>query len=142
MAALGIILLYVAFVVPPGAFLWQAFLVVLGLAALMLADKTRKATEFQVELTEEGLRDSSGEIIAPIDQIARIDRGMFAMKPSNGFLIRLKTPRTRRWMPGLWWAMGRRVGIGGVTPGSQTKFMAQMLEAMVAERAQVSDQTN
>lgn len=134
MATLGVLLLYIAFAIPPGAFLWQAFLVTIGVAALALAEKTRRATERSVELTAEGLRDSSGELIAPIDQIAKIERGTFAMKPSNGFLVRLKTPRARRWLPGLWWATGRRVGIGGVTPGSQTKFMAQMLEAMLAEQ--------
>ncbi|SHJ39436.1 hypothetical protein SAMN05444000_10848 [Shimia gijangensis] len=134
MALLGALLLYVAFAIPPGKFLWQAFLVVLGLAALALAEKTRRATERVIELTAEGLRDSAGEMVASIEQIDRIERGTFAMKPSNGFLVRLKTPRARRWLPGLWWATGRRVGIGGVTPGSQTKFMAQMLEAMLAER--------
>lgn len=134
MSLLGAILLYVAFFVPPEAFLWQIFLVVLGLAALAMAQKTRRATMRVIELTAQGLRDSSGEVIAPLEQIEAIERGTFAMKPSNGFLVRLKTPRARRWLPGLWWAMGRRVGIGGVTPGSQTKFMAQMLEAMIAER--------
>lgn len=134
LAILGAILLYVAFAVPPGSFLWQAFLIALGLGAVWAADKIRRATEHVVELTSEGLRYSTGEVIASLDQIARIDRGMFAMKPSNGFLISLKKSEARRWLPGLWWRLGRRVGIGGVTPGSQTKVMAQMLEVMLAER--------
>ena len=142
MAILGALLLYVALTTPPVSFLWQMFLLVLGVGALFQAEKTRRATERVIELTSAGLRDSTGEVIAPIEQIVRIDRGTFAIKPSNGFLVRLKTPRARRWLPGLWWAMGRRVGIGGVTPGSQTKFMAQMIEAMLAERDQTeSDHT-
>jgi hypothetical protein len=60
---------------------------------------------------------------------------MFDMKPSNGFALKLKKARTRRWQPGLWWAIGRRVGIGGVTPGSHSKTMAQMLEALLAQNA-------
>ncbi len=142
LTTLGAILLYVALAVPPGAFQWQIFLIVLGVAALWVAEKTRRATERVIELTADGLRDSDGEVIASIDQIARIERGMFAMKPSNGFLIRLNSATGRRWLPGLWWRLGRRVGIGGVTPGSQTKFMAQMLEAMIAEREAQDSQTN
>jgi len=30
--------------------------------------------------------------------------------------------------------MGRRIGIGGMTPGSQTKFMSEVLAAMMATR--------
>ena len=81
-------------------------------------------------------------MIALIDEIERVERGMFAMKPSNGFLLRLKSRRQRSWQPGLWWALGRRVGIGGVTPGSQSKVMAQMLEALLVERAQAPDQAS
>lgn len=133
MGILGALLLYVAFATPPAVLGWQIFLIVFGLIAVMLADKTRRATERVVQLTAEGLRDSSGAHIAGLDEIDRINRGMFAMKPSNGFTLVLKQPRARTWQPGLWWALGKRVGIGGVTPGSQTKFMAQMLEAMVVE---------
>lgn len=142
LTALGAILLYVGFAAPPASLAWQLFLVLFGLGALWVAEKTRRATEREIELTAEGLRDSAGERIAGLDQIKAIERGMFAMKPSNGFLIRLHSGAERRWLPGLWWRLGRRVGIGGVTPGSQTKVMAQMLEAMIAERAAQEDQTS
>lgn len=141
MGILGVMLVYIALVLPPKSFLWQAFLLMFGVAALVLADSTRRATGRVVELTRDGLRDSTGEMIAPLAEIAGLESGTFAMKPSNGFLVRLKTTRSRRWLPGLWWAVGRRVGIGGVTPGSQTKVMAQMLRALIAERDQ-EDQTN
>ncbi|PSL20034.1 hypothetical protein [Shimia abyssi] len=134
MALLGGILIYFAMSTPP-TLPWQVFLIVTGLAALWLADRTRRATEYMVELTSDGLRSSSGEVIATLDEIANVERGTFAMKPSNGFLVRLKKPRPRRWQPGLWWAMGRKVGIGGVTPGSQSKVMAQMLEALLVEKS-------
>ncbi|WP_372885659.1 hypothetical protein [Shimia sp.] len=142
LSLLGAILLYLGLTMPSGALHWQLFLIVLGAAALWVAEKTRRATERVVELTAEGLRDNGGEVIAALDQITRIERGMFAMKPSNGFLVRLKTPVGRRWLPGLWWRLGRRVGIGGVTPGAETKVMAQMLEAMIAERAAQDSQTS
>ena len=144
MALLGAIVLYVVFTMPPANPVWQVFLIVVGLASLFLAERTRRATERVVELTEDGLRDSSGEELAALSEIARINRGMFAMKPSNGFVLVLKNGRSRAWQPGLWWALGKHVGIGGVTPGSQTKFMAQILEAMLAERqaAGQDDQTS
>ena len=82
------------------------------------------------------MRSTSGEEIAALDDIAAIRRGMFDLKPSNGFTVHLKKPRSRRWQPGLWWAFGRRVGIGGVTPGSEAKSMAQIIEALLVERGQ------
>ncbi|WP_270728479.1 hypothetical protein [Shimia sp. Alg240-R146] len=134
MGALGAILIYFAFTTAP-AFGWQLFLIVIGAGALVLADATRRATENVIQLTPEGLQLSTGEVIATLDQIELVRRGMFDMKPSNGFALKLKKPRTRRWQPGLWWAIGRRVGIGGVTPGSHSKTMAQMLEALLVQNA-------
>lgn len=134
MAILGGLLIYLALAKPPQHFGWQFFLLAFGGWALWLAQRTHRATQEVVELTREGLRDSTGEVLVTISDIERVERGTFAMKPSNGFLLRLKKPRSRRWQPGLWWASGKRVGIGGVTPGSQTKVMAQMIEALLAER--------
>lgn len=134
LAILGGLLLYVAFATPPQQVGWQAFLVVLGLAALFLSEKMRRATELTIHLTQEGLFDSAGTQIAALANIDRVDRGTFAFKPSNGFTLRLKTADTRHWQPGIWWRMGRRVGIGGVMPGAQTKIMAEILQAMIAER--------
>ncbi|MEP2533408.1 hypothetical protein [Shimia sp.] len=135
MGALGGLLIYLGLSTAP-ALQWQVFLIGLGLVALWLTDATRKATEFQIELTMEELRSSSGEVIATLDQIAQVERGTFAFKPSNGFLIRLKEPRSRRWQPGLWWCLGRRIGIGGVTAGSQSKAMAQILQVVLHEKNQ------
>ena len=85
-------------------------------------------------LDETGLRQEDGTPIAPLDDIASIDRALFSFKPSNGFLIRLRAPLGRAWVPGMWWRIGRRVGIGGVTGGAETKMMADALSMMVAER--------
>ncbi|SFK52686.1 hypothetical protein [Shimia haliotis] len=133
MGLLGAILIYVAFTTAP-ALGWQLFLVVTGVAALVLADAARRATAHVIELTETELRVSNGEVITTVDNIELVRRAMFDMKPSNGFALKLKTPRARRWQPGLWWAQGRRVGIGGVTPGAQGKEMAQFIEALMAQK--------
>jgi hypothetical protein len=133
LAAIGVILLYVALSTPP-SLLWMLFLLAVGLGALWLAVRMWQATLHKIELTEEVLRCTDGAVIAQVADIEAIDRGFFAFKPSNGFLIRTATPGTRVWQPGLWWRAGRRIGIGGVTPGSQSKTMSEILSAMIAKR--------
>ncbi|WP_338548788.1 hypothetical protein [Roseovarius phycicola] len=131
LALLGLLAVYVAMARPPGALLWQMFLVVIGGLALWMADAMRRATALAVELTREGLRTSDGEMIARLEDIDSLDRGIFAFKPSNGFLIKLKQKAPARWRPGLWWRMGKRVGIGGVTPGAQSRAMADIVTALI-----------
>ena len=131
---LGLLLIYIALIKPPAHMGWQAFLVLLGVTVLWLGQKMWYATQRVIELTETELRDSSGEVIAYVDQIVSIDRGMLAFKPSNGFIFKVKTAQPRVWNPGLWWRFGRRVGVGGVTPGSSTKMMADIIAAKLAER--------
>ncbi len=124
---LGGLLIYLALSRPPAALIWQAFLLVTGGLVLYLADQVRRATALTIELSEGRIVDSSGRELCRLDEIVSIDRGAFAFKPSNGFLIRLKSRKPRVWAPGLWWRTGRRVGVGGVTPASQAKFMSDMI---------------
>tara|TARA_R110002110_G_scaffold132616_14_gene314420 strand:- start:5025 stop:5516 length:492 start_codon:yes stop_codon:yes gene_type:complete len=128
---LGVLLIYMAVARPP-ALQWQVFLIVVGASALWCADAMRRATASRIELTPEMLRDADGTMIALVDEIEGIDRGFFAFKPSNGFLLKLTSAEGRAWRPGLWWRMGKRVGIGGMTPGSQTKFMSEALVMLQA----------
>lgn len=130
---LGFLVIYIAFTRPPSIG-WQAFLLVIGGASLWCMDAMRRATSSAVELTPTELRDADGTVIALVEDIQGMDRGFFAFKPSNGFLLKTKTNAGRAWRPGLWWRMGRRIGIGGMTPGSQTKFMSEVLAAMMATR--------
>ncbi|WP_246139505.1 hypothetical protein [Falsiphaeobacter marinintestinus] len=136
----GAVVIYVAMATPP-AFEWQVFLIGTGLGAFWMADRMRRATEHKLELTETELKSTEGIVLARIEDIKTVERGVFAFKPSNGFLITLKTRGNRVWRPGLWWRMGRRIGIGGVTPASQTKFMSEMLAAQLMQRDQESDHT-
>ncbi|NNE53560.1 MAG: hypothetical protein HKN30_14300 [Sulfitobacter sp.] len=130
---LGLLLIYIAFVQPP-TLLWQVFLIVLGAAAVWMADAMRRATGSAIELTPLCLRDRDGTVIALVEDIESMDRGFFAFKPSNGFLLKTRKADTRQWRPGLWWRIGRRIGIGGMTPGSQTKFMSEVIATMMATR--------
>ncbi|MEX0349821.1 MAG: hypothetical protein AB3N15_10400 [Paracoccaceae bacterium] len=130
--ALGVLLFYVALATPPAPG-WQLFLIGAGGLSIWLALQLYRATEHRIELTATQLR-SNGIVIAEIAEIESLDRGAFAFKPSNGFLMRTKNPGGRIWQPGLWWRLGRRIGIGGVTPGSQGKFMAEAIATLIAER--------
>lgn len=130
---LSLMVIYVAVTQPP-ALGWQVFLFVLGGGSIWIAEQMRRATGFALELTELELRDTSGVVLAQIEDMVSLDRGTFAFKPSNGFLIRLKSGTGRTWRPGMWWRMGSRIGVGGMTPGPQTKFMAEMISAMIAQR--------
>ncbi|WP_109468146.1 hypothetical protein [Albibacillus kandeliae] len=135
---LGALSIYLALEAQPTP-LWQALLIVLGVLVLWLGEKMRRATRTRVELTEEGLYDTDGTLIAKVADIEAVERGMLAFKPSNGMMIRTRTPGARAWRPGLWWRVGRRIGIGGVTPGQQGRMLADMLAAMIAEREQRGD---
>jgi hypothetical protein len=134
LAALGGLLLWLALsssAMAPG---WRAVLGAIGLGAAWGAERMWRATGLSVELTAAGLSDSNGRVIAPLAAIRSIDRGAFAFKPSNGFLVRLNAPQPRAWAPGLWWRIGRSVGVGGVTNRDEAKLMAEYLAAMLAGR--------
>lgn len=131
---LGALLLWLAVVHPPSNVFWQVFLIALGAAALLLGQKGWRGSAVAIELREDGLFQADGTAIAPLDNIASVDRALFSFKPSNGFLIRLRAAPGRAWVPGMWWRLGRRVGIGGVTGGADTKIVADALSYMVAAR--------
>ncbi|WP_425044003.1 hypothetical protein [Primorskyibacter sp. S87] len=134
LVGLGATSLYVSFSTPP-ALGWQLFLIAVGVISLWAAMRLWQATSLRIELTDTELRCSDGTMIAEVADIVAMDRGFFAFKPSNGFLIKTGSAcGARTWRPGLWWRMGRRIGIGGVTPGSQTKFMSETIAAMMAKR--------
>ena len=135
LALLGLLLIYIAFMRPP-TFGWQVFLLVVGGGALWMADRMRRATASCVELTATELRDMDGSVIARVDDIVGMDRGAFAFKPSNGFLLKTGSKSQNAWRPGLWWRIGRRIGVGGMTPGNQSKFMSEIIAAMMAKRGE------
>ena len=102
---LGLLVLYLA-LTQPNDLAWRALLVVIGLATLWLAERMRRATALYIELTRDELRDSAGRVLCKVDDIVTADRGMFAFKPSNGFLITCRTGAKSVWAPGLWWRSG------------------------------------
>lgn len=135
LAGLGLTTIYVAMAAPPIP-VFQAFLIGIGLLAFWGAVRLFRATQLRIELTRREIRDTGGMVLARLDDIASVERGAFAFKPSNGFLVTTRTSAPRAWRPGLWWRIGRRVGVGGVVPGHQAKLMADIIAALLAERKQ------
>ena len=90
------------------------------------------ATQHHIILTDQSLISTSGEIICTLDNVEAVDRGLFAMKPSNGFVIKTKTADVRRWVPGLWWRIGGRIGVGGVTQPGEAKFLVEQMQALLS----------
>ncbi|GAB4390279.1 hypothetical protein [Albidovulum sp.] len=134
LAALGLLLILLAFLRPPELFLLRLFLLCLGALSLALAVRVNRATAGEIRLLPDRLCDGEGRVIARLDQVAAVERGVFAFKPSNGFLLRLDAKQPRAWAPGLWWRLGRRVGIGGTISGAEGRQMADAIAALIARR--------
>lgn len=110
---------------------WQLPLLAFAGGTLWIAEKMRRATRLWLDVTEMEVRDASGAVLARIDEIENVERGLFAFKPANGFLLVLKERQPRHWAPGLWWRSGRRVGVGGVTSRSEARMMAEQIALLV-----------
>lgn len=128
------ILLGILSVTAEGVFAWRVVLVALGAVSALAARIHWRATGRAILLTEAGLAEADGRMLARMDEIVSVDRSTFAAKPSNGFLVRLSRAPGRAWAPGLWWRVGTRLGIGGVTRPAQGRAMADILALHLAER--------
>lgn len=136
--SLGGLLIWGAFQGDGNAFR-MLFLVLLGAGFLFAAERMRRATTLAIVLDGDGLRDSAGTVLARWDQIEKIDRGTFANKPSNGFSVVLREKSPAVWAPGMWWRIGRRVGVGGVLPGRPTRFMGEQMAVYLASMKATQD---
>ncbi|WP_296423863.1 hypothetical protein [Yoonia sp.] len=131
--SLGALLIYAPLAKPP-ALPWLVFMLGFGGLVLWLAEQLRRGTRVSIELTETEVRDSTGRVLARLDDVRSVERGALAMKPSNGFTLVLKSKKPRAWAPGLWWRLGNRVGVGGVTSAGEAKFMAEQIAFRIATR--------
>lgn len=129
--SLGLLVWGIAATEPDASAAGRALMVGLGALALWLAVELWRGTARGIELIDGVLQDTQGREIARVSEIAGLERGVFAIKPSQGMVLRLRTPGPVAWVPGLWWRLGRRVGIGGMTPKAQTKALAETLEALI-----------
>jgi hypothetical protein len=137
LAALGALLVWVATRPEAVGMGWIALLLAMAVLAFAFAWLVWRATGRGLVLTEEALIEEGGRVLCRLDDISAVERGTFAFKPSNGFMIRLKTGQDRpkyprAWVPGLWWRLGHRIGVGGVTPAGQGKAMADVIAARLS----------
>ncbi len=125
-AGLGVLLLTLVFEMQG---LWSLAFLAAGILMLIVAARLWKATEDTLVLTRTELRTGSGRVLTQVQNVKSIDRGAFAFKPSNGFLMKLNEPSGAGWAPGLWWQRGRFIGVGGVLRSGETRAMAELLIA-------------
>ena len=137
--ALAGLFAWVALAQPLDGAAWRVGFLALAGGALWMAARGWRGTDAVLILDREGLRQEDGTVVAPMTAILSVDRGAFAFKPSGGFLLRLTDPMPRHWTPGLWWRLGRRVGVGGVTGAGEGKAMADILSAHLVQRARGLD---
>lgn len=134
LGSLGSVLIYLALAYPPAAVGWTVFLVAFGALSLWLAVRMWQCTAIGLVLTDTTLSDQDGRLLARVDQIRAVNRGVFAFKPAGGFTLALHTSAPRAWAPGLWWRLGRSVGVGGVTHRHEARYMAEVLDALIKAR--------
>ena len=133
--ALGALMIYLSFITL-GGFGSRIALLVFGVVGLYMAEKLRTATAGLLMLTDAGIEDGDGRVLVKWDNMEGIERGAFALKPSNGFTVHTKCSMKRGWAPGLWWRVGKRFGVGGVSAAGAAKFMAEQIALRLAQKEQ------
>ena len=87
-----------------------------------------KAKQTGVKLTKLGIYDLNNTLLYRTSDIKYLDRGIFAIKPANGFIIHLNKPLAFHWHPGLFWCIRKRLAIGGLLSKQECKAFADLLE--------------
>ena len=128
----GVVLIYLVASRPLGTPVETALVVAAGGVFLWIAFFIHKSTSQSVLPTTDGLFLEDGRVLAEITNIEKVDRGLMAFKPSNGFAVKLKTAGTKGWSPGIWWCAGRNMGIGGATSRDQARQMADTLNVLLS----------
>ena len=111
---LGLFLLYIVAVQPLGNATASLILAAAGFGMLYFAWQFWSSTETGLVLTTEGLFGADGRVFCRFEDIEKVDRGLFAFRPSGGFVIICKQRVKRGWAPGLWCG---RLGGGSVLAG-------------------------
>jgi hypothetical protein len=137
LGGLGGIHFWIMLTTPPVAVVGQVFLLCVGGLALFAAYRVWASTSRDILLTPHDIREEGGRVLCRIEDIDHVQRGAFAFKPSNGFVVVLKSKAPRAWAPGLWWRIGRRIGVGGVTSAGAGKAMADVLSARITHNGRL-----
>ena len=134
LALIGLGLIYSGVVYPPATVLGRIGLFLLGSLLLLQAYWNLRVRSGALILRDDGLWVDGGTRLVGLDNVVTIQTSPFSIKPSNGFAIILERPVGFKWVPGLYWSVGRRIGVGGATSPAQGKAMAELLSALIMDR--------
>lgn len=121
------------------SFLWHGYqqliatgeglpLILLAVAGFYGAQRFWRSSATGLVLTPTELRDTRGRQIVRVADIVAVNRDTFAMiKPTNGFVIAVRDKLPATISPGIWWRLGKRIGIGGLIGAGEGKAMAELL---------------
>lgn len=110
---------------------------ILAVCVFALVHRIHRRTPSGLVLTTLDLRTTGGDVIAPLGNIAQVNRAAFGFRPQGGFSLRLRDATDPAFVPGVYLRYGRWVGIGGMTPRHPTKALAIALETAIAARGTV-----
>jgi len=77
------------------------------------------------------LSTEDGVLLAAIEDIAEVQTGIFAMRPSNGFTLIMKKAGKMPTRPGIYWRQGRHMGVGGLLRAAEAKSIGKAIQAEV-----------
>ncbi len=103
------------------------FVYVLAMLTLFGCFKFYQNTREELLLYEDRVASSSGELLFEVSNVKSIDNSLLSFKPSNGALIYLKSPMPMKVHYGLWWRVGKKVGIGGCTNRAEVNVMVDII---------------
>lgn len=127
---LGLLLIWNSLMLPGGSVLVKLFLLLIGAAVFWLGIKMYDRTRGGLVLTSTALSDYRGTCLIRMDDVVGVEKGVFALKPSNGFMLKSKTAPGNLWAPGMYWRLGTRVGVGGITNAREAKSMIEVIVAL------------
>lgn len=134
LAGAAALFVWVALARPPEGTLYPPLLLAAGGGLFWLAVRFRQSTGMALELTATELREAGGRRLVRLAEVRAVQRGTFAAKPANGFVLVLAEPQGWAWAPGLWWRTPRRLGVGGATPRFETQAMAEAIARLIERR--------
>lgn len=134
LALIGVGLIYSGLMYPPAGLLGRLAIFLLGSLVILQAYWNLQVRSGSLILKEDGLWVENGPQLAALDNIETVQVSAFAIKPTNGFAVVLRSPARFKWVPGLYWCVGRRIGVGGATHPSQAKAMAEVLSTLIMDR--------
>jgi len=85
-------------------------------------------------INESGLFNLDDTLICRIKDIERVDVSPYTFKSANGFIIYLKTRSAFKFVPGLFWQVGRRISIGGMISKSESKYLSNTLISFIESK--------